>query len=134
MLFRSPFGSTDFWTTSPNQFLLRSGLVLLLAGAIARASAGGHQRLPFVAQAITRESLTIYAAHLALVYGSPVNRGLHQRIGQTQALIAVLAWVAVTCAAMTILAVSWHWCKLRRPRLAVAARLALGAFLLTRVI
>lgn len=29
----APFGPTDFWSTSPNQFLLRAGLVLLLLGA-----------------------------------------------------------------------------------------------------
>lgn len=104
----APFGPTDFWSTSPNQFLLRAGLVLLLLGALAHISQR-ISRQPYVVQALAQESLTIYAVHLCIVYGSVWNVGVRQLVGPTLTVIPALGGVAVVWGAMALLAYAWHW-------------------------
>jgi uncharacterized membrane protein len=64
-----PFGPTDFWTTSPNQFLVRAGCVLLALGLLARIRSL-VSKPAYAVQALAHESLTVYAVHLGMVYGS----------------------------------------------------------------
>lgn len=67
-----PFGPTDFWTTSPNQFLVRAGCVLLALGLLAQVSRL-ISKPAYAVQALAHESLTVYAVHLGIVYGSAWN-------------------------------------------------------------
>ncbi|MBI3047783.1 MAG: DUF1624 domain-containing protein [Acidobacteria bacterium] len=128
-----PFGDTDFWSTSPNQFLLRSGLVLLILGLLAHISRL-LSRPPFVVQALAHESLTIYAVHLCLVYGSVWNAGLRQLVGPTLTLLPALAYVAAVWASMMVLASAWYWCKERQPGVAQWVRVGAAGLLLGRLL
>lgn len=125
----APFGRTDFWSTSPNQFLLRAGLVLLLLGALAHISQR-ISRQPYVVQALAQESLTIYAVHLCIVYGSVWNVGVRQLVGPTLTVIPALGGVAVVWGAMALLAYAWHWGKHRKPGAAQRVRLGAAGLLL----
>jgi fucose 4-O-acetylase-like acetyltransferase len=128
-----PFGPTDFWTTSASLFFMRTGIVLLFLSVVAHIS----RALPqphHVLQALAQESLTIYAVHLCLVYGSVWNTGLYQLVGQRLALAPALGIAASMWAAMMLLAVWWQWCKRHRPRAARWTRVALGTVLLARLV
>lgn len=124
-----PFGPTDFWSTSPNLFLLRSGLVLLVLGILAHVSRLVSQP-SLVVQALARESLTIYPVHLCIVYGSVWNLGLRQHVGPTLTLLPALGCVAAVWASMMLLASGWHWCKYRQPGAAQWVRVGAGGLLL----
>lgn len=128
-----PFGETAFWSTSPNQFLLRSGLVLLMLGLLAHVSRL-ESRPPFVVQALAQESLTIYAVQLCIVYGSVWNAGLRQHVGPTLALLPALGYVAAVWASMMLLASGWYWCKHRQPGAAQWVRVGTGGLLLGRLL
>jgi len=129
----SPFGQADFWTTSPTLFLLRSGLVLVLLSAVARVSQGVSPP-PYAVHALARESLTIYAVHLCLVYGSVWNAGLRQVVGASLTILPALGVVALMWISMTALACAWRWCKQRRPRTARWVRVGTAALLLGRLL
>jgi len=129
----APLGPTDFWSTSPNQFLLRAGLVLLVLGTLAHISQR-ILRLPYVAQALAQESLTIYAIHLCIVYGSVWNVGLRQLVGPTLTLIPALGYVAVLWASMALLACVWRWCKQREPGVAQWVRVGVAGLLLGKLL
>jgi len=128
-----PFGPTDFWTTSPNLFLMRTAVVLLFLGVVAHVSRAQPQPHP-VLQALAQESLAIYAVHLCLVYGSVWTSGLYQMVGQRLTLAPALGVVASMLAAMVSLAAWWHWCKRHRPRTARWARVVLATVLLGRLL
>lgn len=112
-----PLGSTDFWSTSPNQFLLRGGLVCVGIGLVAHVSRR-LSRLPDALNALARQSLLVYAVHLCVVYGSAWNRGLRSWYGQTLAFGPAVAWVILLWASVISLAYGWHSCKLRNPKTA----------------
>jgi acyltransferase len=128
-----PFGATEFWYTSPNLFFIRAGLILVVLGTLAHLSAlvSKHTR---VIQSIAQESLTIYAVHVCVVYGSVWNAGLRQRVGPTLTIVPALAYVATLCAAMILLALTWHWCKHREPGIAQWVRVGTGGVLLGRLL
>jgi hypothetical protein len=109
-----PFGPTDFWSTSPNQFLLRAGLVLLAVGSIAHGS--GLVRAHMWTNSLARETLLVYVVHVCLVYGSPWNTGLFQMRGHTMKLAPALAYVAALWIAMTLVATTWNCVKRHHPR------------------
>ncbi|MBI2828448.1 MAG: DUF1624 domain-containing protein [Acidobacteria bacterium] len=129
----APLGPTDFWLTSPNQFLLRAGLVLLVLGALAHISQR-ISRQPYVVQALAQESLTVYAIHLCIVYGSVWNVGLRQLVGPTLRVIPALGCIVVVWGAMALLASAWHWCKHREPGAAKWVRLGVSGLLLGTLI
>jgi uncharacterized membrane protein YeiB len=80
--------------------------------------------------ALSRESLTVYVVHLALVYGSIWNTGLRQAIGPRLDWPGVATWVLLVTVAMAILAWSWDRCKRQGPRLAALIRTAVAIFLI----
>jgi heparan-alpha-glucosaminide N-acetyltransferase-like protein len=129
----APFGSSDFWSTSPNQFLLRAGCVLLFVGLIAHLSQL-LSFLPHVFGALAQESLLVYFVHLCIVYGSVWNVGLYATIGPTLSLPAVALTVVALVASMMLLAAVWNWCKHAHPRMAriisIGTVAALGSALL----
>jgi hypothetical protein len=120
-----PFGPTNFWSTSPNLFFLRAGLVLLVLGVIAHASRAASKP-GVIVQALAHESLTIYTVHLCIVYGSVWNLGLAQLIGSTLSLPLALACVATLLISMMLLATAWYWCKKNKP--ALARQVRIGTF------
>jgi uncharacterized membrane protein len=92
----------DYWKTSPNFFLIRIGIVLLITAgfyAVRRIPPLVARQLVTLGQA----SLFVYAVHLVAVYGSAANSGLMQIVGQTLAyrdafivaLIVLLVMIAV---------------------------------------
>jgi uncharacterized membrane protein len=129
----SPYGPIDIWGASPNVFLLKAGSVLILLSAFARIPLGGGP-LPGWVTALSRESLTVYVVHLALVYGSIWNTGLRQAIGPRLDWPGVAIWVLLVTVAMAILAWSWDRCKRQGPRLAALIRTAVAVFLIYRLL
>lgn len=85
-------------------------------------------------QALAHESLTVYAVHLGIVYGSAWNLGLRQYVGPTLTLLPALAYVAAMWASMTVLASGWHWLKHRQPGVAQWVRVGAGGLLLGRLL
>lgn len=130
----APFGQTDFWTTSPNQFLLRTGLVALVLGAAANISRIVGR--PHVAvRALAQESLVVYVVHVCLVYGSTWNAGLLQLHGKTTTLLPALGYLALLWLGVTVVATAWNVCKRRDDRLAWRLRLGVAsAMVLTLVL
>jgi uncharacterized membrane protein len=120
-----PFGTTDFWSTSPNQFLLRAGLVLVLVGSMARVShlcvRGGA-----LLQALAQESLLVYVLHVCVVYGSRWNPGLRHIRGNSMHLLPALAYVMGLWIAMALVAWSWHHVRRDSPRAARGFRLGVA--------
>jgi uncharacterized membrane protein len=122
----APFGPSDFWSTSPNQFLLRAGLILMVLGLLAHLSRRLNH-LPHVFTAMAQESLLVYYVHLCIVYGSVWNRGLQSAFGPTLSVGRAFLLVAALVSAMAILASAWNWFKHAQQR---AARLLKTAILL----
>jgi len=121
------YGHPDFWRTSPSIFLVRSGAVFAVLGAVMYGSLRRAQA-PAVIEALAAESLVIYVAHVALLYGSTWNPSLGRILGP-QGPAATLGWVLVLLAASVAVAWAWHTGKRRAPRMAAAVRLATFTFL-----
>lgn len=115
----APLGPTAFWVDSPAQFFMRAGFVLLLLALAAGASRIIGHRPPLV-HALAQESLTVYALHLVLVYGSILNDGLYQRIGQVLGWGPAIALALAMWALMAAWALGWNWLKRRHPLSRVA--------------
>lgn len=117
----APYGPIDLWGSSPNLFLLKAGSVLILLSVFARIPLGGRP-LPGWVTALSRESLTVYVVHLAVLYGSIWNKGLRQAIGPRLDWPGVIAGIVLVAGAMALLAWSWDRCKRQTPRVAVVIR------------
>ncbi|MGA9117050.1 MAG: heparan-alpha-glucosaminide N-acetyltransferase domain-containing protein [Bacteroidota bacterium] len=71
-----------FWKASPNLFLMRLGVVLVvipLVHSLGRIPEGVRRMGVMLGQA----SLTVYVVHLVVAYGSPLNSGLAQVVGRS---------------------------------------------------
>ncbi|MBI4535659.1 MAG: DUF1624 domain-containing protein [Ignavibacteriae bacterium] len=87
----------DFWKASPNFFLIRIGVVMFVTVGFLYL-----RNLPprVATQLITlgKASLLVYTAHLIVVYGSAVNKGLAQVLGKTLGYHeAIVAGLCVLC-------------------------------------
>ncbi len=117
----SPYGAIDFWSVSPNLFLVKAGSVLIvLSGAIRLVR--GVSALPRVVTALSRESLLVYLAHVVLLYGSAWSIGLTQSVGARLEWGPALAWIAGLLAAMSLMAWTWYECKRRLSSVAILVR------------
>lgn len=101
----------DFWKTSPNWFLIRVGIVAFVCSVFYYV-----RSLPKILEknltVLGQASLLIYPIHLVIVYGSSMNYGLMQRVGQTlQAQQAILVGLLVL---LSMLALTYVWNYLRR--------------------
>lgn len=71
------YGSYDYWSTSPNFFLIKlGGICLLMSGAwyLSRNTfVGRHPRLLQWLIIVGVESLFVYVVHLVILYGSILN-------------------------------------------------------------
>lgn len=101
----------DYWKSSPNWFLVRLGIVMVL-------SAGFYyvRRLPAVLEKnlcmLGQASLFVYTVHLMLVYGSAANNGLYQTVGQT--LAAHQSVLVALTVLSTMIALTYVWNYLRK--------------------
>ena len=101
----------------PPQFLVRSGVCLVMLAALAHGSRR-ISRLPHVFGAVAQETLLIYFVHLCIVYGSVWTPGLYQAYGPTLGPGMVFLFVILMLVAMSGLAWYWNWWKHTRPRAA----------------
>ncbi len=106
-----PFPGADFWSTSPNLFLVTSGSALLLLGGFAHASRY-VRRLPPIVQALAQESLVIYFIHVCILYGSGWNPSLRALVGSHHGLAGTGAWILVLVSSMALLA--WSWSRVKQ--------------------
>jgi uncharacterized membrane protein len=98
--FPSPFANSEFWTSSPSFFLLRTGLLVFTVAAAYlwhRRPRGETVFSPV--QQLGRTSLFIYWIHIELIYGLMV-RPLHKSLTLGQ------AWIGVAVFALLMLIVS----------------------------
>jgi uncharacterized membrane protein len=128
-----PLGPTDFWSTSPNLFLIRLGLVCVNLGVLALLTRP-LRHLPRVVAALAHESLLVYFVHILVLYGSAWTPGVQHVLrvpyGPGRAALGVVAMLG----AMTLFGWLWNWTKRRHPAAALAIRLGmLGAFLVSIV-
>ena len=109
----------------PGEFMLRTGVSLLILGVIAHLSQ--HlTRMPHAVGAVAQESLLIYFVHLCIVYRLVWNRGLVQRLGETLSPLQTLPLVLVIVGALGLLA--WGWNRLKHTRHQVARWVMAGVF------
>lgn len=110
------------------QYASRIGLILVIVGILTWAE-GVISPVTRLCQAIGRESLVVYLVHLVIVYGSVVNRGFSQLLGETLGLLPGLALALGLALVMTALGWSWHQVKRLWPARAKAGRNVVVAFL-----
>ena len=128
-----PLGQTQFWTTSPSQFLMRAGLVCAVLTTLAALTLRFRPRLEAL-EALAQASLAVYVIHICLVYGSPFNVGLRQIVGATQTPAQAALWAVSMLTGMVGLAWCWARCRRDYARLAVVLRFAFGGFLLFKLL
>lgn len=91
LVLREVYGDYELWHTSPLYVVFRAGLVIACLGVlcalepIMRRLALWFPRLASLFGTLARQSLVAYVAHLLMLYGSPLNRGL-VRLGATLSL------------------------------------------------
>jgi uncharacterized membrane protein len=88
----SPFPNSQFWTSSPSFFLIRTGLLILAVGAAYAWRAGRRGWSPL--EQMGRTSLFIYWIHIELIYGLVV-RPLHKSLSLGEAWLGVLIFAIV---------------------------------------
>jgi uncharacterized membrane protein len=100
----------DFWKSSPNWFIIRLGIVALVSlgfYSIRKFPASIEKTLT----ALGQTSLLVYAVHLMIAYGSPVNHGLMQKIGQTLAAHHAVGVGLTVLGAMLLLTYAWQYVR-----------------------
>jgi hypothetical protein len=115
------------------EFALRTGVSLMILGAIAHASRP-MTHLPRPLAAVAQESLIVYYVHLCVLYGSIWSPGLLQVIGTSLRPLQTLPVAAALVVAMVLVAWQWHWCKHARPVAARWVRILIGLLVLYRIL
>jgi uncharacterized membrane protein len=80
----------DFWWTSPNYFLIKVGIVLLVLGFAYLWGRLLWASWPSVSRQLGRTSLLVYWAHIEVVYGGIVAGPLRGRLSLAQATLALV--------------------------------------------
>jgi uncharacterized membrane protein len=117
----------DYWKASPDLILLRLGIVLAYVTIFSYL-----RNIPSFLNdqlvSLGRASLPVYVVHLMVVYGSVLEPGLMQRIGQTLPPPSAVAAALGVLAAMTLLARGWSYVRTHHtvPSRLVQAGLATG--------
>jgi uncharacterized membrane protein len=127
-----PFGPTDFWYTSPNLFLVRAGLVLILLDLVSFLTRWAHH-LPRVVAALAQESLLVYFIHILVLYGSAWTPGLRHLLPVPLGPGLTLVWVAIVLASMSLIGWGWNWTKRRHRWVARIVKAGVLGVLLYRV-
>lgn len=121
----NPYGVHDFWRTSPYFFLWRLGNVLAVLTLLCfaerwmeRARVGldpatWSAKALAIVRVVGQESLIVYVAHLLVLHGSVLNRGIRAYTGQSLSLVAASAVALALFLAMVALARAWAELKKR---------------------
>lgn len=130
-----PWFRVELHSYSPSRplfFFLKLALILLL---LAWAWHGEQRRgnRPASVTTIGQESLLVYAAHLAVIYGT-LWPSLSFMIGKTRSWLEVAAMTLVLIAAMFVLALGWHAGKEKNPRLARRGQLLFFLFVMAALL
>lgn len=101
------FPAHDYWKASPNFFLVRLGIVLVVTSCFYYV-----KRLPIILEqnlvVLGKASLLVYVAHIVVVYGSAVNNGLMQHVGQSLSAHQAIGTGLIMVAAMVALVHAWN--------------------------
>jgi uncharacterized membrane protein len=102
----------NFWYTSPNYFLIRTGALMLLVSTMWFITTTIKLRNP-IFTVLGRESLFVYVLHLLVVYGSVINpqQNLSSMLGQSLTPLPAIGLTVGSIAAMTGLAFGWNLLK-----------------------
>lgn len=124
----NPYGVHDFWRTSPYYFFWRLGNVLAVLALLCfaerwidRSKVADDSRttaskaLGWV-RVVGAESLIVYVAHLLVLHGSVLNRGIRAYTGESLSLGAAIVVALALFGAMILLARLWHEMKKREVR------------------
>ncbi len=106
----TPYGAIDFWTVSPNLFLVKAGAVLIGLSLMVRITAA-RTRLPGVVTALSRESLLVYVVHLVLLYRPVFGVAVAQAVGPRLGPGPVVVSAVLLMGTMAALAWGWHRSK-----------------------
>jgi hypothetical protein len=98
----SPYGAVEFWTVSPNLFLVKGGAMLIGLSAVIRITAG-RSRLPCVVTALSRQALLVYVVHLMVLYHPDFGAATVQRAALRLGPVETAAAALVLMAAMSLL-------------------------------
>jgi uncharacterized membrane protein len=102
----------DYWRGSPSFFLLRLGLVLVLAWALYTYETTRGVRPSSLVTLVGRESLMVYVAHLFLIYGDfgtfNFNAMVHRSFGYAEAAGVSLVLIGLMCL------LAYVWSRIKR--------------------
>ena len=91
----SPYENSQFWTSSPSFFLLRTGLLVAAIGAAYAWERRPWRRTRFSPlEQLGRSSLFVYWIHIELIYGLMV-RPLHHSLSFPAAAASILPFAAL---------------------------------------
>ncbi len=127
----TPYATYDFWYTSPSYFIIRLGILFLLAPAVWRAGEWIGPRLrPLLI--LGTESLFVYVLHLLALYGSVVNArfNLSALLPASLGPAASVGVFAGLTAAMWVSALGWQGLKKNHPAAYRWVQAALGMLVL----
>lgn len=124
----NPYGVHDFWRTGPYYFFWRLGNVMGVLAllcfaerwmqrvrAIWRDGTLSARALALV-RVVGQESLIVYVAHLLVLHGSVLNRGIRSYTGQTLSVLEASGVAIGLFVLMVALAHAWHQTKKRESR------------------
>jgi hypothetical protein len=117
------YSQYSFWTTSPNYFWIRLGILLLMLSGLWYAEDFFSKQnssiawMPNWLVMLGVESLFVYIAHLLILYGWVTNTEIslrHWFSGQLSVSGSLLAFLGVTIL-MIFSSFGWHYIKKRHP-------------------
>ncbi|MEM1268863.1 MAG: heparan-alpha-glucosaminide N-acetyltransferase domain-containing protein [Bacteroidota bacterium] len=139
------YGFDVGWRPNPLVFAMRLGTILSFLGVLyaiervivyrQKRSAPSEGRAVAAVQLMASETLSIYVAHLMVLYGSVLNLGLISSVGRTLPIWASILIFLILFAGMYGFA--WAWSYVKRDRIAwlrfaqVASVLLFGYFFFT---
>ncbi|HXG00485.1 MAG TPA: acyltransferase [Bacteroidota bacterium] len=100
----------DFWKSSPSWFAIRVGIVALVSMGFYKLRSLPDSAVRLLTM-LGQASLLVYAVHLMIAYGSPINHGLMQEVGQTLAAHLAFAVGLTVLACMIVLTYLWHYIR-----------------------
>ncbi len=138
------YGRHDFWKTDPYYFFFRLANVLLVLTAwcfVERharergwLAEGGQRARSRVGQGLSvvriigAETLVIYVAHLVILHGSVLSRGLEHAVGRTLSVAQALAVSILLFVVTAALGWAWHEWKKGAWRFRLLQWSAIGGF------